>query len=72
METPLESEIKEREISPTRLALATGLSYRYLLLVRHGKCEPTVRRASLIAMAMSKLGRKRYTVDDFWPVEKVA
>jgi hypothetical protein len=68
VETLLEVEIQSRSISPTRLALATCLSYRYLLMVRKGHCEPTVTRASKIVRAMSKLARKRYTVDDFWPI----
>jgi predicted transcriptional regulator len=68
-QTLLESEIQRRGVSPTRLAKATGLSYRYLLVVRRGDCEPTVTRASKIARAMSKLTRHRYTVDDFWPTD---
>ena len=65
--TTLEQVIKERRISPTALAKEAEISYRYLLMVRHGQLEPTVSRASRIAKAISKLGRKRFGIEELWP-----
>jgi predicted transcriptional regulator len=67
METVLEQEIQALGIKPTELAAKADVSYRYLLLIRRGETEPTVSRAIRVARAMSKLSRKRYTVEDLWP-----
>jgi len=64
--TPIEVVIQGRHLKPVEIARAADVSVKYLHLVRRGKVEPSVTRALRITAAISKLARRRFSVDEFW------